>query len=288
MTAVLKAHNQRAAFAERAHRANYLEYWEADYRTDRPRTGVEPCIWKWDELKDLMLESAQVIGIDEAERRGLILANPGLGGKPYLTTTMFADVQILSPGEQAPAHRHTTSASRFFMEGEGAYTTVEGERCVGSPGDLVINPSWAWHDHGNIGTGDVTYLNILDVPLVTALGCTFYDHDYYKMGDKSETIQSITKPDERSKKLYAAGGLMPKQRSNTGRAIGARSHAAVRAGSVRWLSGRIRESGKRRSGDAHHVVYDANVCGRTADPAASPHIEHGVLRGGRRRFHPDR
>jgi gentisate 1,2-dioxygenase len=216
MTAVLKAHNQRAAFAERAHRANYLEYWEADYRTDRPRTGVEPCIWKWDELKELMLESAQVIGIDEAERRGLILANPGLGGKPYLTTTMFADVQILSPGEQAPAHRHTTSASRFFMEGEGAYTTVEGERCVGSPGDLVINPSWAWHDHGNIGTGDVTYLNILDVPLVTALGCTFYDHDYYKMGDKSETIQSITKPDERSKKLYAAGGLMPKQRSSTG------------------------------------------------------------------------
>ncbi|MET0539632.1 MAG: cupin domain-containing protein [Xanthobacteraceae bacterium] len=217
MTTALRAHNQRAAFAERVHRANYLEYWEADYRTDKPRTGVEPCIWTWAEMKELLLESAQVIGINEAERRGLILANPGLGGKPYLTSTLFADVQILSAGEQAPAHRHTTSASRFFMEGEGGYTTVEGERCVAGPGDLVINPSWAWHDHGNAGREDVTYLNVLDVPLVTGLGCTFYDHDYYKMGDTSETIQSITKPQDRSQKLYGSGGLMAKQAGKTGK-----------------------------------------------------------------------
>jgi gentisate 1,2-dioxygenase len=216
MTA-LKAHNQRAAFAERVRRANYLEYWEVDYRTDRPRTGVQPCIWTWAELKDLLQESAQLIGINEAERRGLILANPGLGGQPYLTTTMFADVQILSPGESAPAHRHTTSASRFFLEGEGGYTTVEGERCAAGPGDLVINPSWAWHDHGNAGKGEVTYLNVLDVPLVTGLGCTFYDHDYYKEGDASDTIQSITKPQDRSQKLYTAGGLMPKIVPNTGK-----------------------------------------------------------------------
>jgi gentisate 1,2-dioxygenase len=214
---VLTSHNQRADFAKRIRAANYMEYWEADYRTDKPHTGVIPTVWSWNEMKQLMLESARVIGINEAERRGLILINPGLGGKPFLTNTMFADVQILSPGEAAPAHRHTTSAARFFLEGEGGYTTVDGELCIMSPGDLVINPSWAWHDHGNKGTEEVTYLNVLDVPLVAGLGCTFYDHDYYKEGDTSETIQSIRKPHDRSLNLYATGGIMPKIVPSTGK-----------------------------------------------------------------------
>jgi gentisate 1,2-dioxygenase len=207
-------HNQRAAFAERLHKASYLEYWEADYRTDKPITGVVPFLWSWEEMRGLMLESERLIGINEAERRGLILANPGLGGKPYMTNTIFGDVQILAPGEKAPAHRHTTSASRLFFEGNGAYTTVEGEKCTMGPGDLVINPSWAWHDHGNEGDTDATYLNILDVPLVTGLGCTFYDHEYWKMGDTSKTIQSV-KNKNRSFDFYATGGIMPKAGDRT-------------------------------------------------------------------------
>ena len=83
---------QRAAFTERLRRANYLEYWSASYRTTKPETGVEPCVWAWAEMKELMLESEKLIGIDEAERRGLIFANPGLAGKPYMTNTMFGDV----------------------------------------------------------------------------------------------------------------------------------------------------------------------------------------------------
>jgi gentisate 1,2-dioxygenase len=216
-TAISPTHNQRAAFSERLHQASYLEYWEAEYRTNRPETGVVPYLWKWQEMRELMLESEKLIGINEAERRGLILANPGLGGKPYMTNTIFGDVQILSPGERAPAHRHTTSASRFFFEGNGAYTTVEGEKCTMGPGDLVINPSWAWHDHGNEGSAEVTYLNILDVPLVTGLGCTFYDHDYWKEGDSSKTIQSVKKNNNRSFDLYAAGGIMPKMMAKTGK-----------------------------------------------------------------------
>ena len=89
--------------------------------------------------------------------------------------------------------------------------------CTMGPGDLVINPSWAWHDHGNNGKEEVTYLNILDVPLVAGLGCTFYDHDYHKEGDTSKTIQSIRKPRNRSETLYSAGGIMPKVVPNTGK-----------------------------------------------------------------------
>lgn len=207
----------RAAFAERVRSANYLEYWMANYRTNKPDTGVVPYLWGWSEMKALMLESERVIGINEAERRGLILVNPGLGGKPYMTNTIFGDVQILAPGERAPAHRHTTSASRFFIEGTGGYTTVEGERCTMGPGDLVINPSWAWHDHGNEGDGDISYLNVLDVPLVTNLGAVFYDHEYWKENDTSKTIQSTKKPLNRSTDLYATGGILPRTVARTGK-----------------------------------------------------------------------
>ena len=209
MTPNVDSHDERANFAERVRRANYLEYWAADYRTDKPTTGVVPYLWPWNELKSLMLESARLIEINEAERRGLILANPGLGGKPFMTNTLFGDVQILSPGEQAPAHRHTTSASRFVLEGEGCYTTVAGEKCTMSPGDLVTNPSWAWHDHGNEGDAEVTYLNILDVPLVTGLGCTFYDLEYWKTGDTNKTIQTVQKIHSQSTDAYSVGGIVP-------------------------------------------------------------------------------
>jgi gentisate 1,2-dioxygenase len=128
-----------------------------------------------------------------------------------MTDTLFGDVQLLSPGEKAPAHRHTTSACRFFLEGEGAYTNVEGEKCTMGPGDLIINPAWAWHDHGHEGTGTITYLNMLDVPLVAGLGCVFYDEDYAKMGDASKTIQTVKRVNS-SHDYFATGGVIPKNR----------------------------------------------------------------------------
>jgi gentisate 1,2-dioxygenase len=164
-----------------------------------------------------MLESGKLIAIEEAERRGLILINPGLKGKPYMTNTIFGDVQILAPGEKAPAHRHTTSASRFFMEGEGGYTTVEGEKCTMGPGDLIINPSWAWHDHGHDGKEEISYLNLLDVPLVAGLGCVFYDSDYAKEGDSSATIQSLKRPVNASADYFNASGLLPRTVKRTGK-----------------------------------------------------------------------
>jgi gentisate 1,2-dioxygenase len=198
-----------AALAARLRDANYHDWWNATYRTEKPETDVQACLWAYKEMKDLMLEAAALISIEDAGRRGLILANPGLRGKPYMTDTLFGDVQILSPGEKAPAHRHTTSACRFFLEGEGAYTNVEGEKCTMGPGDLIINPAWAWHDHGHEGSGTVIYLNMLDVPLVSSLGCVFYDSDYWKENDASKTIQTVKRINA-SNDYFATGGVLPK------------------------------------------------------------------------------
>ncbi len=49
----------------------------------------------------------------------------------------------------ASTDRRSQSALRFVVEGEGAYTAVDGERTVMRAGDFVITPLWAWHDHDN-------------------------------------------------------------------------------------------------------------------------------------------
>ena len=105
-------------------------------------------MWKASLIEAMVRESGEVVPVGE-ERRALQLFNPGLGGRWATTNTMIAAVQLLLPGEVARAHRHTPTAIRFIMEGAGAYTAVDGERVYMAPGDLILTPSWAWHDHGN-------------------------------------------------------------------------------------------------------------------------------------------
>ena len=71
------------------------------------------------------------------QRRVLILENPGLRGKSRITTSLYAGVQLVLPSEVAPAHRHTQSALRFVLEGEGAHTAVNGERLPCGMGILL-------------------------------------------------------------------------------------------------------------------------------------------------------
>ena len=96
--------------------------------TKEPVTRCHPVIWHYDDIKRLVMESGGLITAEEAERRVLILENPGMRGESRATNTLFAGVQMILPGEVAPAHRHVSSAIRFVLDGEGAYTAVEGEK----------------------------------------------------------------------------------------------------------------------------------------------------------------
>ena len=200
-----------------------LEYWLGDYRPKEPtpaKSGL-PYQWKWEDLRSVIYPTRQSIdtlvprndnlGNNEAERRGFALVNPTLFGKPpYMTNTLYSDIQLLKAGERCTAHRHTSSASRFILEGNGGYTVIDGERLDFGAGDLVISPNWAWHHHGNESDNDIIYLNILDIPVVTILGAVFNDLDYAKVGDKEADYQSVKEPLHRSETLYGAGGVMPK------------------------------------------------------------------------------
>ena len=121
------------------------------------------------------MEAGTFISEREAQRRVLSLENPGQRGTNHITTTLFSGVQLILPGEIAPSHRHVASALRFIMEGEGAYTAVDGERTMMKPGDFVVTPSWTFHDHGNPTDHPVIWLDGLDTGLVNMFDCSFFE-----------------------------------------------------------------------------------------------------------------
>ena len=163
---------EREAFYGRIGAHNMAPLWERLHAlvTPQPVTPVLPAIWHYRDVRPHLMRAGELISAEEATRRVLILENPGLKGQTSITHSLFAGLQLIMPGEVAPAHRHTQSALRFIIEGEGAYTAVDGERTTMHPGDFVITPSWTWHDHGNESNEPMVWLDGLDIPIVRLLG----------------------------------------------------------------------------------------------------------------------
>ncbi len=142
----------------------------------QPSSPARPAMWRYAQLRDAVMEAGQLITAEQAERRVLILENPGLPGQSAITQSLYAGLQLILPGEVAPAHRHTQSALRLVMDGEGAYTAVDGERTTMRRGDFIITPSWTFHDHGNLGNEPVVWLDGLDIPTVRFFDAGFAEH----------------------------------------------------------------------------------------------------------------
>ncbi|MGO9697726.1 MAG: gentisate 1,2-dioxygenase [Xanthobacteraceae bacterium] len=167
---------------------------------DEPVTRCVPAVWHFDDVKSLVMESGGLISAEEAKRRVLILENPALRGEARATNTLFAGIQMIMPGEIAPAHRHASSAIRFVLDGKGAYTAVEGEKAFMSPGDFLITANWAPHDHGNTSDKPMLWLDVLDVPAVNFFETSFAE-------DFDQPTQTTTRHDGDSLSFYASGVL---------------------------------------------------------------------------------
>ena len=142
-----------------------------------PQPQALPWLWRGEVLQALARRAEKLVTIERGgERRVLALANPGLGGAPYATPTLWGAIQVLGPHETAPAHRHSASAIRFVLEGEGVWTTVDGDASTMHPGDLVLTPAWTFHDHHNSGDQTMLWFDGLDIPLVRALDAMFYEN----------------------------------------------------------------------------------------------------------------
>lgn len=147
-----------------------------DLMTPTPRGGTRPHRWSWATLEALATRSGDLIPVERGgERRVLALSNPGLGGLPFATSTLWGAVQFLGPHEVAPAHRHSPGAVRFVLAGEGVWTSVDGDACPMAPGDLVLTPGGAWHEHHNSGDTSMIWFDGLDLPMVAALDAVFFE-----------------------------------------------------------------------------------------------------------------
>lgn len=165
-------------FYRRAAGQSLAPLWEvlSGLVTATPTSRAVPAKWAYDDVRPYLLEACSLISTEEAERRVLIMENPGLPGQSRATPSLFAGLQIILPGEIAPAHRHAASALRFIVEGKDAYTAVAGERTTMQVGDFVITPSWTWHDHGNESDGPMVWLDGLDMHIVNLLNCSFREN----------------------------------------------------------------------------------------------------------------
>ncbi|HEY1240913.1 MAG TPA: gentisate 1,2-dioxygenase [Bryobacteraceae bacterium] len=194
---------ERREFYGRLDQSSAAPLWEvlADIVRTEPRTACQPALWRYEEIRPLVMESGQIITAKEAERRVLILENPGLRGQSRITQSIYAGLQLVLPGELAPSHRHTASALRFIIEGDGAYTAVDGERFTMHPGDFILTPSWTYHDHGNPSQQPVVWLDGLDIPTVNHFDTSFAEH-------YPEDTQPVSRTDGDALARYGAN-LLP-------------------------------------------------------------------------------
>ncbi|MFK5980606.1 MAG: gentisate 1,2-dioxygenase [Rhizobiaceae bacterium] len=181
---------ERLAFYEKIAKKSLMPLWAvmSNIITPEPTSDCKSHLWKFEEAKEYLLEAGGLITAKEAERRVLILENPGMPGSSKTTTSLYAGLQLVLPHEVAPSHRHSQSALRFVLDGSGAHTAVNGERTKMEYGDFVITPPNSWHDHGNHTDDPMIWLDGLDIPIVTAFDASFVE----SLGEDEQPINRQT------------------------------------------------------------------------------------------------
>jgi gentisate 1,2-dioxygenase len=169
-----------------------------------PTPSAVPYVWQWKRLLPLAARAGDLVPVGRGgERRAIALANPGLGGRPYATPTLWAAIQYLGGHEVAPEHRHSQNAFRFVVEGEGVWTVVNGDPVAMRRGDFLLTPGWNFHGHHNETDQPMAWIDGLDIPFVH-----YTDTSFFEFGSDRVTDEST--PDvSRSEKLWGHPGLRP-------------------------------------------------------------------------------
>lgn len=175
-----------------------------DLMPSYPKSAAIPHLWRWNALLPLAEQAGELVPVGRGgERRAMALANPGLGGKPFATPTLWAAIQYLNPREDAPVHRHTQNAFRFVVEGEGVWTVVNGDPVAMRRGDFLPQAGWNWHGHLNTSDRPMAWIDGLDIPFQHYADSTFFEFG-------ADTVEARETPDRsRSERLWAHPGLRP-------------------------------------------------------------------------------
>ncbi|MFF2324806.1 MULTISPECIES: cupin domain-containing protein [unclassified Streptomyces] len=177
-----------------------------DLMPAHPRSRSVPHLWRWDRLRELAARAGDLVPVGRGgERRAIALANPSLGGRPFATPTLWAAIQYLMPGEDAPEHRHTQHAFRFVVEGEGVWTVVGRDPVAMRRGDFLPQAGWNWHAHHNATAEPMAWIDGLDIPFQYATETQFFEFGRDEIGD----AERITPDRSRAERLWGHPGLRP-------------------------------------------------------------------------------
>ncbi|XWN31448.1 MAG: cupin domain-containing protein [Devosia sp.] len=221
-----------------------------------------PFVWSYkDDIEPILNRAAELVTMDDSERRSLILVNPGLSPRRATVSTMYTAYRLNDPNEIMPPHRHSPNAIRFGLTGKGNFTGVEGEDITFGPGDMVLTPIDTWHNHGTVGDEPAVNLSVLDLPLVETLNSIYFEHDYIEDGVKKKQ-QTARFPTDYSQRIYGHGGMMPRFVSHT-RGTRAASPMYV----YRWdMMREILEKHKDWDGDPYEALMVEYIDPTTGSP----------------------
>jgi gentisate 1,2-dioxygenase len=186
-----------------------LPLWKQMARLNPPAPNPTtiPNVWKYKSIRPNLERVGTLVSASQAERRVLMLINPARGEStlivsrlsltssdaPYTTDTLYAGLQLAMPNETARAHRHTAFAMRFIIEGQGGFTAVHGRRIKMQCGDVILTPTWNYHDHGKDGSGPMVWLDGLDLPNFRHFPVHFVEH-FNQPRYPAEDVDSTTSP----------------------------------------------------------------------------------------------
>ncbi len=185
-----------------------------DLMPKQPRSKALPHLWRWSDLVALAARAGDLVPVGRGgERRAIALANPGLGGRPFATPTLWAAIQYLMPHEDAPEHRHTQHAFRFVVEGEGVWTVVNADPVAMRRGDFLPQAGWNWHAHHNGADAPMAWIDGLDIPFSYYTETQFFEFGREVLSDEEHATPQFS----RSERLWAHPGLVPMAADSTSR-----------------------------------------------------------------------
>ena len=250
-------------------------YWAVETAGEHDEDGqvlkarkAVPYIWRYADIEPLLHEAAALISMEDSERRSVVLVNPGLAPVRATVTSLYTAYRLNDPNEIMPPHRHTINAVRIGLTGSQNFTGVEGENITFGPGDLVLTPADAWHNHGNHGDDFAVNVSVLDLPLSEFLNAAAFEHGYAEEEDgklRAKQQQTARYATDYSHRVYGKSGLLPRfldHRRGTGH------HSPMYV--YRWDETRsLLESFRDHEGSAWDAImleYRDPVTGRTAYP----------------------
>ena len=128
-------------------------------REGEKRTGNASLHWKWEGISAALHQSGKIVTVGPGAMAGMRT----IAGVEGYNSHIWMDYQILMPGERTKAHRTMRSETRLVWQApKGALFVIENEAYPMERGDVVITPSWTFHDHFNEGSEPAIWVDAFD------------------------------------------------------------------------------------------------------------------------------